>query len=192
MKDSKRRAGEFGAEPAPLHWCRFLQLRLRCLDAPLTATPYPSSRPETAASGSSRLYHYPHLRRLTKHKMQAATLKATVFSASLQQRARLGRPQQRALVVRATAGKEEPSLHEKLAGPAAALLGAALLFAATPDEALAARSGGRVGGSSGFSSRAATRAAAPRCVRQAGPAFRIFFWKAKGCVRAASVACIEQ
>lgn len=36
---------------------------------------------------------------------------------------------------------------------AAALLGAALLFTATPDEALAARSGGRVGGSSGFSSR---------------------------------------
>ncbi|KAL4433217.1 hypothetical protein ABPG77_003265 [Micractinium sp. CCAP 211/92] len=93
--------------------------------------------------------------------MQTVTLKTPAFSACLQQRARLGRPQQRALVVRASAGKEEPSLHEKLAGPAAALLGAALLFAATPDEALAARSGGRVGGSSGFSSRAATRAAAP-------------------------------
>ncbi|KAL4448399.1 hypothetical protein ABPG75_005618 [Micractinium tetrahymenae] len=90
--------------------------------------------------------------------MQAATLKAPAFSASLQQRARLGRPQQRALVVRASAGKEERPLHEKLAGPAAAVLGAALLFAATPDEALAARSGGRVGGSSGFSSRRAAPA----------------------------------
>lgn len=63
---------------------------------------------------------------------------------------------QRALVVRAA--QEERSLHEKLAAPAAALLGAALLFAATPDEALAARSGGRVGGSSGFASRRAAPA----------------------------------
>lgn len=97
--------------------------------------------------------------------MQSATLKAPAFAATLQQRARLGRQQQRALVVRASAGKEERSLHEKLAGPAAAVLGAALLFAATPDEALAARSGGRVGGSSGFASRRA--APAPRWVREA-------------------------
>lgn len=67
---------------------------------------------------------------------------------------------QRAVRVYATQQKQdERSLQEKLAVPAAALLGAALLFAATPDEAEAARSGGRVGGSSGFSSRAATRCA---------------------------------
>lgn len=48
--------------------------------------------------------------------------------------------------------QEQSSFLQKAALPAAALLGAALLFAATPDEALAARSGGRVGGS-GFSSR---------------------------------------
>lgn len=72
------------------------------------------------------------------------------------------RVQRRSLVCRASA--EEPrQWHEKLALPAAALLGAALLFAATPDEAEAARSGGRVGGSSGFSSRRA--APAPRCGR---------------------------
>jgi hypothetical protein len=58
------------------------------------------------------------------------------------------------MVVRASQEQpEEKTLTEKLALPAAALLGAALLFAATPDEALAARSGGRVGGSSGFASR---------------------------------------
>jgi len=55
-------------------------------------------------------------------------------------------------VVRCSAQDEEKSIVEKIALPAAALLGAALLFASTPDEALAARSGGRVGGSS-FSSR---------------------------------------
>ena len=65
---------------------------------------------------------------------------------------------QRAVVVRAEQQKE--SLREKLAMPAAAVLGAVLLFAATPDEALAARSGGRVGGSSGFTQRRA--APAPR------------------------------
>ncbi|PSC70473.1 hypothetical protein C2E20_6185 isoform B [Micractinium conductrix] len=74
------------------------------------------------------------------------------------------RVQRRSLVCRASA--EEPrQWHEKLALPAAALLGAALLFAATPDEAEAARSGGRVGGSSGFSSRRAAPApstSAPR------------------------------
>jgi uncharacterized membrane protein len=70
---------------------------------------------------------------------------------------------QRAVRVYATQQKQdEKSLQEKLALPAAALLGAALLFAATPDEAEAARSGGRVGGSSGFSSRASTSRAATR------------------------------
>jgi hypothetical protein len=54
--------------------------------------------------------------------------------------------------------QEERSLAQKLAAPAAAVLGAALLFGATPDMAEAARSGGRVGGSSGFSAR---RAAPP-------------------------------
>ena len=53
------------------------------------------------------------------------------------------------LAVRASA---EKSVAERLALPAAAVLGAALLLAGTPEEALAARSGGRVGGSS-FSSR---------------------------------------
>ena len=48
--------------------------------------------------------------------------------------------------------EEQPSLAQRFALPAAAVLGAALLFAATPDEALAARSGVRVGGS-GFSRR---------------------------------------
>lgn len=48
---------------------------------------------------------------------------------------------------------EERTLSEKLALPAAALLGAALMFAATPDAAEAARSGGRVGGSGGFAAR---------------------------------------
>lgn len=51
-----------------------------------------------------------------------------------------------------------PALSRRLAAPAAAVLGAALLFGATPDMAEAARSGGRVGGSSGFSAR---RAAPP-------------------------------
>ena len=51
-----------------------------------------------------------------------------------------------------------PALPRRLAAPAAAVLGAALLFGATPDMAEAARSGGRVGGSSGFSAR---RAAPP-------------------------------
>ena len=48
---------------------------------------------------------------------------------------------------------DETSVIQKVALPAATLLGAALLMAASPDDALAARSGGRVGGSSGFSSR---------------------------------------
>lgn len=48
---------------------------------------------------------------------------------------------------------DQKSFSERLALPAAALLGAALLFAATPDEALAARSGGRVGGSGGFAAK---------------------------------------
>lgn len=42
----------------------------------------------------------------------------------------------------------EQSILQKAGLPAAVLLSAALLFAGTPDEALAARSGGRVGGSS--------------------------------------------
>ncbi len=56
--------------------------------------------------------------------------------------------------VRCSAEKDSDrnGMLQKVALPAAALLGAALLFAATPDEALAARSGGRVGGSS-FSAR---------------------------------------
>lgn len=58
-------------------------------------------------------------------------------------------------------GQDERSLLQKMALPAAALMGAALMFASTPDAAEAARSGGRVGGSSGFRSapRAAPRAA---------------------------------
>jgi uncharacterized membrane protein len=57
------------------------------------------------------------------------------------------------LAVRAsTQEPEQQGLAAKLALPTAAVLAAALLFAATPDEALAARSGGRVGGSS-FSAR---------------------------------------
>ncbi|PRW44981.1 hypothetical protein C2E21_6318 isoform A [Chlorella sorokiniana] len=56
--------------------------------------------------------------------------------------------------------QEERSLAQKLAAPAAAVLGAALLFGATPDMAEAARSGGRVGGSSGFSARRAAPPAA--------------------------------
>lgn len=48
--------------------------------------------------------------------------------------------------------KTEQSILEKVKLPAIAVLAAALLLAGTPDEALAARSGGRMGGS-GFSSR---------------------------------------
>lgn len=69
------------------------------------------------------------------------------------------------LVVRASQGQpEEKTLSEQFALPLAAMLGAAMLFAGTPDEALAARSGGRVGGSGGFSRRAPAPAprAAPR------------------------------
>lgn len=70
----------------------------------------------------------------------------------------------RAYNLRVKASTEEPqeprSWVQKLAMPAAAVLGAALLFGATPDVAEAARSGGRVGGSSGFSQRRA--APAPR------------------------------
>jgi uncharacterized membrane protein len=55
--------------------------------------------------------------------------------------------------VRCSAQKDtEPSILEKAKLPAIAVLAAALMFAGTPDEALAARSGGRMGGS-GFSSR---------------------------------------
>ena len=43
---------------------------------------------------------------------------------------------------------EEKSDLQKTALPAAALLSALLLFGATPDDAFAARSGGRMGGSS--------------------------------------------
>ena len=53
-----------------------------------------------------------------------------------------------------SAAEEKKSLAEKIALPAAGLLAAALFMAATPDEALAARSGGRIGGS-GFSRRSA-------------------------------------
>lgn len=59
----------------------------------------------------------------------------------------------RPVVCAAGPREEERSLAQKLALPAAALLGAALLMGATPDVAEAARSGGRVGGSSGFSAR---------------------------------------
>jgi uncharacterized membrane protein len=85
----------------------------------------------------------------------------TAFAA--RQATSLRRPSrvQRTVGVYAHQQGEERSFHEKLALPAAALMGAALLFAATPDAAEAARSGGRVGGSSGF--RSAPRAAAPRC-----------------------------
>ncbi|KAL4857685.1 hypothetical protein ACK3TF_002116 [Chlorella vulgaris] len=84
----------------------------------------------------------------------------TAFAA--RQATSLRRPSrvQRTVGVYAHQQGEERSFHEKLALPAAALMGAALLFAATPDAAEAARSGGRVGGSSGF--RSAPRAAAPR------------------------------
>ena len=63
-------------------------------------------------------------------------------------------PQQRRFQrpVVCAASPEEKTLAQKLALPAAAILGAALLFTAAPDEALAARSGGRMGGSS-FSRR---------------------------------------
>lgn len=55
--------------------------------------------------------------------------------------------------VRCSVQKEpEQSILEKAKLPAIALLAAALMLAGTPDEALAARSGGRMGGS-GFSSR---------------------------------------
>ena len=63
----------------------------------------------------------------------------------------------RVVVLASQRQPEEKSLPEKLALPAAAFLAAALLFAATPDDALAARSGGRVGGSSGFSRRCVGR-----------------------------------
>jgi hypothetical protein len=52
-----------------------------------------------------------------------------------------------------TPDQERPSLAQRLALPAAAVLGAALLFAATPEDAMAARSGGRMGGGGGFSRR---------------------------------------
>ena len=56
-------------------------------------------------------------------------------------------------MVRCSAQKtEQQTILEKAKLPAIALLATALLFAGTPDEALAARSGGRMGGS-GFSSR---------------------------------------
>lgn len=57
-------------------------------------------------------------------------------------------------MVRCSAQKEteQQTILEKAKLPAVALLAAALLFAGTPDEAFAARSGGRMGGS-GFSSR---------------------------------------
>jgi hypothetical protein len=56
--------------------------------------------------------------------------------------------------VRCSAQKEttEQSILEKAKLPAIAFLAAALMLAGSPDEALAARSGGRMGGS-GFSSR---------------------------------------
>jgi hypothetical protein len=58
-----------------------------------------------------------------------------------------------ASAVRCSAHKEtEQSILEKAKLPAIALLAAALMLAGSPDEALAARSGGRMGGS-GFSSR---------------------------------------
>jgi len=54
---------------------------------------------------------------------------------------------------RGSADENDAHVNVNAMQAAAALLGAALLFTASPDEALAARSGGRVGGSSGFSSR---------------------------------------
>lgn len=64
--------------------------------------------------------------------------------------------------VRCSAQKEtEQSILEKAKIPAIAVLAAALMLAGTPDEALAARSGGRMGGS-GFSSRPRSAPSMPR------------------------------
>lgn len=68
--------------------------------------------------------------------------------------------------------EDKKSLHEQLAVPAAAVMAAALFFAATPDEALAARSGGRVGGSSGFSQRRSAPSA-PRSYG-GGPSINVY------------------
>lgn len=90
--------------------------------------------------------------------MLASTLRPQLSSGSFSKQGislrRASRPQRVVGVYAKQSAPEEPSLREKLAVPAAALMGAALLFAATPDAAEAARSGGRVGGSSGFRSRA--------------------------------------
>ncbi len=98
--------------------------------------------------------------------MLASALRPQLSSGSLAKSltAAQKRPSRLQRAVRVYAQQsEEPSLIERLALPAAALMGAALLFAATPDAAEAARSGGRVGGSSGFSRSAPSRSSM-RCV----------------------------
>lgn len=72
-------------------------------------------------------------------------------------------------VVTANKSEDNNSIIQKMALPAAAVLGAALLFASTPDIAEAARSGGRMGGSS-FSAR--PRAAPRAAPRSSGPSVR--------------------
>eukprot|EP00887_Chlorella_sp_A99_P007403 scaffold2.g7403.t1 len=99
-------------------------------------------------------------------RSQAFRVAARVSSARHASRGRQLLP-----AVRASATPEEKSVAERLALPAAAVLSAALFFAATPDEALAARSGGRVGGSAGFSSRRAAPRAAPR---SSGPTYNYY------------------
>ena len=76
---------------------------------------------------------------------QALTAKSQPMTCRLHSRTVF--PGSRGLTVTCSA-QEHRSLAEKLALPAAAVLSAALLFAATPEDALAARSGGRMGGGS--------------------------------------------
>ena len=98
--------------------------------------------------------------------LQTRTL-SSARTACFTTRSTTCRPALRAPVVAVHAKQQEQqvapkSLAEQLSLPAAALLGAVLLLASTPDEALAARSGGRIGGSSGFSSHRSAPRPPPR------------------------------
>lgn len=114
---------------------------------------------------------------------QSTLLSSRALSGAVARPARVIRAQQpRKMVVRASQSpvEGEKTLAERLALPAAAVLGAALLFAATPDVAEAARSGGRVGGSSGFAARrrcASPPAGAP-CFQNPPFSVGAFVWQA--------------